>query len=396
MNRSIFQRMPTINIMNILYYYWNENSKDDCVESMERLGHKVTVWSMTAKSYSEDPSFSEALANEIRKSSYDCIFSFDYFPLLSIGAQEAGIPYISWIYDCPHYTLQSDTLGNPCNRVYVFDYALSEIYRSQGFETVNYMPLPVNTCRLNRIIPRDKISYKHDITFIGSLYNNEHNFYDQISYLPDYVKGYLDAIIKAQEMIYGMDLASWMITPDLLTEIEKYVNADLGKGFRSIKRDVICDMLRKKVTVNERKNLLSLLGQHYSVDLYSGAKPPADMKVNYWGIADYHTEMPQVFSSTKININITLRSIHTGIPLRVIDILGARGFCLTNYQTELSGYFENSRELVWFESPDDMLDKAEYYLSHDEEREQIARCGHEAAEKIFSYDRLLPKVLITD
>ena len=388
--------MPTINIMNILYYYWNENSKDDCVESMERLGHKVTVWSMTARSYSEDSYFSEAFAKEIRKSSYDCIFSFDYFPLLSIGAQDAGIPYISWVYDCPHYTLQSDTLSNPCNRVYVFDYALSEIYRSQGFETVNYMPLPVNTCRLNRIIPRDKISYNHDITFIGSLYNDEHNFYDQISYLPDYVKGYLDAIIKAQEMIYGMDLASWMITPEILGKIEKYVNADLGKGFRSIKRDVICDMLRKKVTVNERKNLLSLLGQHYSVDLYSGAKPPADMKVNYLGTADYYTEMPQIFASSKININMTLRSIHTGIPLRVIDILGAGGFCLTNYQTELSGYYENGRELVWFESPDDMLDKAEYYLSHDEEREQIAKNGHNAAEKIFSYDVLLPKILRCD
>lgn len=153
-------------------------------------------------------------------------------------------------------------------------------------------------------------------------------------------------------------------------------------------------MLRKKVTVNERKNLLSLLGQHYSVDLYSGAEPPADIKVNYLGTADYYTEMPQIFASSRININMTLRSIHTGIPLRVIDILGAGGFCLTNYQTELSGYFENSRELVWFESPDDMLDKAEYYLSHDEEREQIARCGRKAAEKIFSYDVLLPKILI--
>lgn len=394
MNQNLFKLRNPFKLMHILYYYWNENSKDDCVESMERLGHKVTVWSMTAKSYSEDPSFSEALANEICKSSYDCIFSFDYFPLLSIGAQEAGIPYISWVYDCPHYTLQSDTLGNSCNKVYVFDYALSEIYRSQGFETVDYMPLPVNTYRLNKLITQENISYEHDITFIGSLYNDEHNFYDQISYLPDYLKGYLDAIIKAQEMIYGMDLASCTITPEIMGEIEKYVHADLGKGFRSIKRDVICDMLRKKVTVNERKNLLSLLGQHYSVDLYSGAEPPADIKVNYLGTADYYTEMPQIFASSRININMTLRSIHTGIPLRVIDILGAGGFCLTNYQTELSGYFENSRELVWFESPDDMLDKAEYYLSHDEEREQIARCGRKAAEKIFSYDVLLPKILI--
>ncbi len=379
--------------MNILYYYWNENSKEDCAESMERLGHKVKIRSQKMTGYSNDASFSEALKKEIHSCSYDCIFSFDYFPLLSIGAQEAGIPYISWVYDCPHYTLQSETLGNSCNRVYVFDYALSEIYRSQGFETVEYMPLPVNTFRLDKKLSGKSGKYSHDISFVGSLYNDDKNFYDKITYLPEYLKGYLDAIIKAQEMIYGMDLPSQMITPEIFREIEKYVNADLGEGFRSIKRDVICDMLRKKVTVNERKNLLSLLGKNYPVDLYSGSKPSDDMNVRYLGTADYYWEMPEIFASSKINLNISLRSILTGIPLRVIDILGAGGFCLTNYQAELAEYFENGRELVWFESPEDMLDKADYYLSHDIEREQIARNGHEAAQKLFSYDVLLPKVL---
>ena len=103
--------------------------------------------------------------------------------------------------------------------------------------------------------------------------------------------------------------------------------------------------------------------------------------------------MTEVFATSKININISLRSILTGIPLRVVDILGAGGFCLTNYQAELSEYFENGCELVWFDSPEDLIDKAEYYLAHNDEREQIAANGHEAAEKLFSYDVLLPKLL---
>jgi spore maturation protein CgeB len=103
--------------------------------------------------------------------------------------------------------------------------------------------------------------------------------------------------------------------------------------------------------------------------------------------------MPYIFASSKININISLRSILTGIPLRVVDIIGAGGFCLTNYQAEMSEYFENGRELVWFESPGDMVEKADYFLHHDDEREKIAINGAEAAERIFSYDVLLPKVL---
>lgn len=380
-------------LMNILYYYWNENSKDDCVESMERLGHKVRVWKKEFRNYSDDPEFEEALAKELASSSYDCIFSFDYFPLLSKVSQSSGLRYISWVYDCPHRTLESNTLGNSCNRVFVFDYALAAIYQSQGFNTVDYMPLPVNVHRLKNL--RAGKEYAHDITFLGSLYNDEFNFYDQISYLPEYIKGYLDAIIRAQEMIYGMDLPSQMITPDIYAEIEKYVNADLGKGFRNAKKSIFCDMLRKKVTVNERKNLLALLGENFNVDLYSGSKPPQEINVRHLGTADYHSEMPEIFASSKINLNITLRSILTGIPLRVIDILGAGGFCLTNFQTEMAEYFENGKELVWFESTDDLLDKAEYYLARDDEREQIARNGQAAAEKLFSYDVLLPKVLKT-
>ncbi|MCR5618522.1 MAG: DUF3880 domain-containing protein, partial [Lachnospiraceae bacterium] len=308
--------------------------------------------------------------------SYDCIFSFDYFPLLSKVSQSSGLRYISWVYDSPHRTLESETLGNSCNKVFVFDYALAAIYQAQGFDTVDYMPLPVNTVRLASV---KTDGYRQDITFLGSLYNDGFNFYDQITSLPDYLKGYLDAVINAQQMLYGIDLPSQMITPAIFSEIEKYVKADLGKGFRSAKKSIFCDMLRKKVTVNERKKLLALLGERFNVDLYSRAKPPQGMNVHYLGTADYYSEMPQVFASSRINLNISLRSILTGIPLRVIDILGAGGFCLTNFQTEMAEYFENGKELVWFESTDDLLDKAEYYLAHDDERVEIARNGRAAA-----------------
>ena len=38
-----------------------------------------------------------------------------------------------------------------------------------------------------------------------------------------------------------------------------------------------------------------------------------------------------MFANSKVNLNITLRNIKTGIPLRALDIMGAGGFLLTNY-----------------------------------------------------------------
>ena len=46
---------------------------------------------------------------------------------------------------------------------------------------------------------------------------------------------------------------------------------------------------------------------------------------------------------------MTIRNIRTGIPLRVWDILGAGGFLLTNFQVELPDYFENGKDIVYYE-----------------------------------------------
>lgn len=102
--------------------------------------------------------------------------------------------------------------------------------------------------------------------------------------------------------------------------------------------------------------------------------------------------MPFIFHQSKINLNITLRSILSGIPLRCLDIMGAGGFLLSNYQPELAEYFENGKEMVMYESQYDLLNKIDYYLSHEEEREEIARCGRIKIEKEFSYSKALPKI----
>lgn len=63
------------------------------------------------------------------------------------------------------------------------------------------------------------------------------------------------------------------------------------------------------------------------------------------GYIDYMKEMPVMFANSKVNLNITLRNIRTGIPLRALDIMGAGGFLLTNYCYELSEYMNDGDDL---------------------------------------------------
>lgn len=70
---------------------------------------------------------------------------------------------------------------------------------------------------------------------------------------------------------------------------------------------------------------------------------------------------------------MTLRSIKSGIPQRAFDIMGCGGLLMSNYQPELAEYFIPGEDLVLYDSVDDLIQKIDYYLSHEEERLQIAK-----------------------
>ncbi len=98
------------------------------------------------------------------------------------------------------------------------------------------------------------------------------------------------------------------------------------------------------------------------------------------------TEMPKVFHASRINLNITMRPIETGLSLRIWDILGCGGFLLTNYQAEIPDYFEIGRDLETYESMEELEQKVQYYLAHDEERLEIAINGYEKTARLHTYE----------
>ena len=111
------------------------------------------------------------------------------------------------------------------------------------------------------------------------------------------------------------------------------------------------------------------------------------------GSADYYMEMPYIFHDSKINLNITLRSIRNGIPLRCMDIMANGGFLLTNFQSDFLYHFVPDEDFVYYESEKDLLHKIDYYLSHDKERRAIAESGHAKVCKYHNYDTIWNQIL---
>ena len=111
------------------------------------------------------------------------------------------------------------------------------------------------------------------------------------------------------------------------------------------------------------------------------------------GQADYMVRMPHVFNRSKINLNFMMRSIRTGMSLRVLDVMGVDGFLLSTYRSELEEYFTDGQELVIVRDRDELESKIEYFLEHEDERREIARLGQQKVLESFDYRKLLPDIL---
>lgn len=92
-------------------------------------------------------------------------------------------------------------------------------------EHIWYLPLAVDTDRMDTVIANSPEiqKYKGDIAFVGSLY--ERNSYDKIkSRLPEYLRGYFDAVIEAQLNISGANIVEPMLTMDILENCRNILN----------------------------------------------------------------------------------------------------------------------------------------------------------------------------
>lgn len=367
--------------MKVLMLTWKSFGNEDMIDALKELGHQVTELPFSDKGEKPDDQLEADLVTAIQKVSPDFLFSFNYFPVACLACRKEGIPYVSWVYDSPYVRLYHYTINYPTNHVFVFDKQQYLEFHNAGIQTVHYLPMAANTKRLSTMT--DFASFqktpwfnRHEVAFIGSLYTEKHQFYQRMDKISPYTRGYLEGLMAAQKQVWGYNFIQESLPKDILADMQKALPLTPGAdSVESVEYLFAQYVINRQITATERLELLSAVAEKYSLDLYT---PDAAFKMKNCtnhGAVDYYDFAPYVFKQAKINLNITLRSILTGIPLRAFDIMGAGGFLITNYQADFLDYFVPDEDFVFFESKSDLLDKIGYYLEHEEERDAIAQNG---------------------
>lgn len=364
---------------------------NDIREAFEKLGFELVSY------YDEGiyDLYSEKIENEISDILQDkdivVAFSFNWYPLLSNIFEKHNIKYIAHVYDSPQKALFSTAILNECNYVFLFDSAMYNELHAGGINTVYYLPLMANVERLDKIVvPQNSLSkVSSEVSFVGSLYDEDikHNYFDRMEpRLDEFTRGYLRGLIEAQLNVSGYSFVEDCLTETIIENMYKampYKNR--VDGVETLQYIYAQYFIDYKITAIERKRLLTAVSDRFNFKLYTHNQPVDMPNAIYMGPIDWEESMPAVFKNSKINLNITLRAIRKGMSLRVFDILGAGGFLLSNYQEDFLEFFVPDEDVVFFDGKDDLLSKIEYYLSHDNERREIARNAYEKVKSAHTY-----------
>ena len=382
--------------MKILILEWGAYTQPDINANFRKNGVQYRSFYYHFGDKNNDPYFCRHFSKYLKADTYDAVFSVNFFPLIAKVCHDCNVKYLSWSYDNPLNVPDiENTLGYETNYVFLFDRIQASQYQHKGYSNVYHLPLAVNPDRLSSIqLTKEEYQLFHaDISFVGKLYPS--TFHEILSLLDDYEKGFLESIASIQSPLYGCYIIDNLLNETVMDQINKSICRKIGNKEFAISKEQLSYSMATNITREERLILLNLLSKRHQLNIYSYENHPLLASASYRGTADYLTDMPKVFAASRINLNITLKILQSGMPLRVLDILGAGGFLLSNYQPELSEYFEDSKEIALYTDVQDAVDKASFYLSHEDLRQSIAQAGQAKVFENFNYTKQLRKLFMT-
>lgn len=401
--------------MNIVFYKYGSICEPDLENAFMRCGLEVNLIDREVNDKRITGRERVKLVSEAIDSENPIfVFSIDYFPDIARICRIYSLRYVSYVVDSPLPELFSDTIGFDTTKVFLFDRSQYETFHKYNPNGIFNLPLATDPDRWSEVIQRSGHNDMHDVSFVGSLYS-EKNRYDGIrSKLSEKTRGYVQGLVNALMCLPGCSFTEEALSDEIVWEIKDadpngFVTDSMPKdicgsrdarerllpeskdavGQHDLEQQSIVNRIDRYIAseqyigfeeaVCERRKTLSILSEWFDTALYTRSDT-SDIRKAAPGLHIYDgvktlTEMPLVFAGSRINMNITVKPIKSGLSLRVFDICGCGGFLMTNYQAELPEYFDIGTEAECYSSTEELREKIAFYLSNEDARERIAAAG---------------------
>ena len=342
-----------------------------------------------------------AVEDEIRNGGRpDLVFTYDFIPAVSVACDNLKVKYLAWVYDCPQMELYRPEVSSDFTYISVFDKKQYEHLKKLGhIRHLFYNPLAadIDLFQNTIITEEDMKNYSAEVSFLGRLYDKEYvrKMFSMCS-LEDQAR--ITEISSEAVCKWDRDHIHGQVSDEFVDRAFAITSLKHESNLSSVdfKRNVVENgFISPKCNELERKVMINFLARRFPITLYSGRMQydELDKSIVLRDTQDYLSEMPKVFNISRINLNITSKSIESGIPQRVWDIMAVGGFCLTNYQPELEEYFDIGKDIAVYRDLAECENLIRYYLSHEEERMNIAVNGYMKVGQVGNSKDRVKKVL---
>lgn len=360
------------------------------------MEHEVALYPCASEDMNTEKA-AENLRSFLKNNRIDFVLSNVFTPIVGELTHTLEIKYAVYGMDSPMYETYLPVYPRYDNcYLFYFDKREHNMALQKGYSNVHYLPLAGDVkLAENLVITDDEIKkYGCDMSFVGSLYCN--NVYDKfIERFPTPSQQLFTEIMEQCAFKWdGQDRIIEFLTPEVTAHIHGICHDIYDHPYElPLEYYYKTFLFARKLTHIERSLLMELLSERYDIHLYTGDGEVVPESVRRFPEVDQQNEAFKVFYSSRININITMRSIESGVPLRIFDIMSVGGFVLSNWQEEIPELFDEGKEIVTFKTPEELLEKADYYLSHDKERQQIGINGYKKIKKCYTYEQQIRKII---
>lgn len=122
-------------------------------------------------------------------------------------------------------------------------------------------------------------------------------------------------------------------------------------------------------------------------NFYFGTRSPQKEGMNMF------EDAARKFCQSRVVLNV---SVKDDINMRLFEVLSSGSFLLTNWLPTLKEIgLKDGIHLVTYKTLDEAVEKTKYYLEHEEERDKIAKAGHEEFMKNHTYQKRIEKIFGT-
>lgn len=365
--------------------------------ALDRMGHETGTYTTPIELIGGYEDEEKQLEIFLKNNKVDFVISNLFSPYVAQLTYDLEIKYAVYGMDSPMYKTHMSVFPRYDNcYLFYFDKKEYRLLKEKGYSNVYYLPLAADVEWSNKLVITDEEIKKYgcNVSFVGSLYSN--NLYDQyIDRCPVQMQKFFSYIMEQSAFKWdGKDRLGEFLTPELISSV-KTIYPDIKNEPYELPYEYYFKafFLARKLTHIERTLLLELLSERYDIHLYTRNDETVPDGIKRFPEVSQLIGGFKVFYSSKININMTLRSIESGVPLRIFDIMSVGGFVMSNYQEEIPELFEEGKEIVTFKTPEELIDKTDYYLSHDKARTQIGINGYKKVKACYTYEHQLNKII---